>query len=143
MKKLLLTLALLLVAAISFATSTVTDWSKYWTNRLTTVGVVAGVTKVNALYLVNFVGTPTNNELRIIVTCSDPTVVFTKYDNIAISAAIIKNLSAIKTYNGLTTIYIVTFPYTRAMFVKDLLAPPKKQNLMSITVLKDETQKKK
>ena len=140
MKKLLV-LILLLVTVISFAAPVVADWSKYWADRLTTVGVVASVTKVNILYLVNFIAT--KSELRIVVTSSDPTVVFTKYDNITISATIIKNLNAIKTYNGLTTIYILTFPYTRTISIKDLLSPPKKQTIMSMTVLKDETQKKK
>jgi|SRR5208337_3986153 len=143
MKKLLALVLFLVTAAVSFSAPVITDWSKYWTDRLTTVSVTANVAKINPLYIVTFVGTSTNNELRIIVTCSDTTVIFTKYDNIAISAAIIKSLGVIKTYKGLTIIYMVTFPYTRSIFVKDLLAPPKKQTLISMTVLKDETQKKK
>lgn len=138
MKK-LLALIFLLVATISFAAPT-TNWSKYWTERLSFLKDT--IADVNPLYSVAFIATTTDKELTIIVTTSDSSE-FTKYDNIGICAAIIRSLNIIKTYQGVTTIYIVTGSYTRMVLVKDLLAPPKKQTLMSLTVLTDEKTPKK
>jgi hypothetical protein len=139
MKK-LLALFFLLVATISFAAPTVTDWSKYWTERLSFLNDT--IANINPLYSVTFTAPSTDKTLTITITTSD-TSGFTKYDNISISAAIMRGLNIIKTYKGVTSIYIITGSYTRTVQVKDLLAPPKKQTLMSLTVLTDETQKKK
>lgn len=140
MKKLLALIFLLVVATISFAAPTVTDWSKYWTERLSFLSNT--IANINPLYSIVFAAPSTNKTLTVIITSSDSSE-FTKYDNIGISAAIIRSLDIIKTYKGVTTIYIVTGSYTRIVLVKDLLAPPKKQTLMSLTVLTDEKNPKK
>ena len=135
MKKLLTIICLLLITTLSFATPLTVN--KYWSDRLSYM--VDPITSINPAYTVKFMNT-TSKDLHIVVNADS--VTFTKYDNITVSAMVIKELAIIKSYNGITIIYIDTFPYSRAVLVKDLLSPPKKQSLLSITVLTDETQKK-
>ncbi len=137
MKKILAVICLLLIATLSFAAPLTVN--KYWSDRLNYM--VDPITSINPVYTVKFVS-DTPKDLHIVVSADS--VVFTKYDNITVSAMVIKELAIIKTYNTTTILYIDTFPYSRAILIKDLLSPPKKQSLLSITVLTtDETQKKK
>ena len=119
---------MLLLAASSFAISI--DLNKYWTNRIGYVGNI--VLETHPDYLVKL--TATTTDLTITISSSDPSVSFTKYDNISISTIILEQLQVI---------YIVTGNYSRKVLVKNIMNPPKKVTLMSMTVLSYETPKKK
>ena len=125
MKKLIALFLVIGTMAFAQTMAPLVDWSKYWTSQLRWA-VLNSIKDFNKDYDVVF--NATDKELHIVILTGKPPLKlpdFTKYDNISLSAAVLRQLGRIGSFKGLVTIYIDTFPYTRKVIVKDLIANKK------------------
>jgi|WetSurMetagenome_2_1015567.scaffolds.fasta_scaffold149723_4 hypothetical protein len=128
MKKLLI-LIFALVAILGFGQNT--DWSKYWTSELKKP-ITNAIQELDPTFDTTIIANEKTS--TIIVTIikvkldkSEPNYIFTKYENIFYSSVIYDGLSnyykiigAKNKIKNWQILYVVTPPYERKIFIKDL-----------------------